>query len=136
MPVKNTSDQFNLYWVFCIIGIAGLLFSFFTDRTTKTKPVVTGPPDSEKLAFVDKTCSELTKPELFNFVEKSSLISSFEISVNYKFKTSRSFEEIAPIFAIWLSSNGWRRVSRDQLIFRQDKYEITIENVNFPNYNF
>ena len=102
----------------------------------KTKPVVNGPPDSERLAFVDKTCTELPKPELFNFVEKSSLISSFEISVNYKYKTSRNFEEIAPIFAIWLSSNGWHRVSRDQLTFTKGKYKITIENVKSPNYNY
>lgn len=93
-------------------------------------------PDSVRLARVDQLCRELSVPEQFNFVDNSSLISSFSIEVNYHYKTDRSFEEISPFFLIRFNSNGWRRYSNDWLQFSNDKYLVTIENVDLGKYNY
>ncbi len=124
----------------------GIIFSFclfgFLLGKADEKPVVYHPPDSERLAFLDKTCSEIPKPEQFNFVERSSLIASFKIEVTYRYKTDRNFEEIAPSFAIWLSSNGWKNADTEgipfykELVFYKDKYKVVIENFDLPEYNY
>jgi len=116
--------------------IFGLGFLCVLVGSADKKPTVYHPPDSERLAFVDKICSEFPKPEQFNFVEKTSLVSSYKIGVKYKYKTDRNFDEISPTFFIWFNSNGWRRAPEDWLTFYKDNYTITIENFDLPNYNY
>lgn len=136
MSFKSTSTKSMISLVLSLIALSSILSNLFNFRPTNIKSVVKGPTDSQRLAFVDKICGELPKPEQFIFVDRTSLISSYKIEATYKFKTDRSFDEIAPIFIIWFSSNGWRRLSNYSLEFRKDKYTINIVGVNEPNYNY
>jgi hypothetical protein len=119
-----------------VLIILGNCSICFLSRVQNYKSVIEKPPDGERLARVDQICTDLPKPEQFNFVEKTSLISSFVIEVNYKYKTDRSADEIAPILSIWFNSNGWRRVSGRWLAFQKNNYLVTVEIFDFPSYNY
>lgn len=57
---------------------------------------------------VDEFCSQLPKPEKFDFVGKSFPAEDFRsASVSYFFRSSRPQEEIFPIFIMWFGENGW-----------------------------
>ncbi len=97
--------------------------------------------DSSRLESVEYNCNYISLPEQFDFVEKTSSISEAKAAVFYKYKTARSFEELAPYFVYWFSSDDWERVSDESLIFQSKKYTlkkytVKIENVDFPHYNY
>jgi hypothetical protein len=93
-------------------------------------------PDSSRLETVEYICKYISPPEQFVFVEKASLVGLTRAEVFYRYKTERSFEEIAPYFVLWFNSNDWERAAGDALRFQRGKYTVTVENVDFPHYNY
>jgi hypothetical protein len=92
--------------------------------------------DSSRLETVEYICSYISLPEQFVFVEKTSRVDLSQAEVFYKYKSERVFEEIKPYFVLWFSSNDWERAAGDSLKFQRKKYSVTIENVDFPHYNY
>ena len=94
------------------------------------------PSDASRLESVEYICQHIELPEQFVFVEKTTLADSSQVEVFYKYRSERSFEELAPYFAVWFGTEDWERAAGEALKFQRKKYTVTIEKVDFPHYNY
>lgn len=66
--------------------------------------------DNTQLRRVHELCTNLPRPEKFEFIssyEKSNFDSS---TVIYSYNSIRGVEEIMPAFLVWFDENGWIRI--------------------------
>ena len=73
-------------------------------------------PDNAQLRRVHELCTNLPRPEKFEFISSyenggfESSASSDSSTVIYRYDSPRGAEEIMPAFLVWFDENGWQRI--------------------------
>src|SRR5689334_22862301 len=137
MPFENfyeEADKAARRWrkilaaaIFLVVGYCTLPFVASTISSLDTPFENKSAARAKRIERLDALCSKLPRPEQLFFVERETPKHFPDSSlVTYSYASDRPPEEILPTFIIWFSSNDWKSIADDGLIFRQGKQTVTI----------
>jgi hypothetical protein len=129
---KSVVSTFSLL-VIVFISVYGLYVIYDDYQIEHAK-------ETERIKRVNELCTNLRKPEGFQFEMKEKPVSfnNETTEIIYRYQSERRLEEIIPLFLVWFNSNqnGWKRNLNDELSFRNGNQTIAIRKVEFPSANY
>ena len=127
MPFTNNYRKF-------IQAVAVLVFAFvsLTCSTRQQQPLTMADNPVERAERVKDICESLPKPEGFQLIEKTLPPQPDDYrSVIYRFRSSRSKDEIYPTFVVWSNTNGWmiQKNESEALVFQKFNQADSVQTI-------
>lgn len=90
--------------------------------------------ESEILQRLDRLCTELPKPEGFEFVKKSISGNSFTVSLSYDFRSSMPYDRVYDYYKRVLPPLGWQPGPSGY--YEKGSQQVSVSSVVFPNVDY